>query len=37
MTDFDKDASDHTIGKILPRLGENATTAEVLAQVGKTA
>jgi nicotinamidase-related amidase len=37
MTDFDKDASDHTIGKIFPRLGENATTAEVLAQARKTA
>jgi nicotinamidase-related amidase len=37
MTDFDKAASDHTIHKIFPRLGENATTAEVLEAVGKTA
>lgn len=37
MTDFDKNASDHTIGKIFPRLGENATTAEVLEQIAKTA
>jgi nicotinamidase-related amidase len=37
MTDFDKDASDHTIGKIFPRLGENATTQEVLQSISKTA
>jgi nicotinamidase-related amidase len=33
MTDFDKDASAHTIGKIFPRLGENATTHEVLESI----
>ena len=37
MTDFDKSASDHTIGKIFPRLSENATTQEVLESIGKTA
>jgi nicotinamidase-related amidase len=37
MTDFDKDASDHTIHKIFPRLGENATTQEVLKSIGDPA
>lgn len=31
MTDTDPDAHDHSIGKIFPRLGETATTAEILA------
>ena len=30
MDDFDPDAHHHTIGKIFPRLGERATTSEVL-------
>jgi nicotinamidase-related amidase len=37
MTDFDKDASNHTIEKIFPRLGENATTDEVLERISRTA
>jgi nicotinamidase-related amidase len=34
MDDFDPDAHRHTVEKIFPRLGERATTAEVLDRVG---
>lgn len=34
MTDRDPDAHEHSIGKIFPRLGETATTSEVLTMLG---
>lgn len=37
MDDFDQDAHNHTVEKIFPRLGERATTAEVLDRVGAAA
>jgi nicotinamidase-related amidase len=30
MTDSDQDAHDHSVGRIFPRLGETATTSEVI-------
>jgi nicotinamidase-related amidase len=37
MDDFDTDAHNHTVGKIFPRLGESATTDEVLQRLSDPA
>jgi nicotinamidase-related amidase len=37
MDDFDQDAHNHPVEKIFPRLGERATTQEVLARIDATA
>jgi nicotinamidase-related amidase len=36
MDDFDRDAHNHTVEKIFPRLGERATTQEVLAGIRRS-
>jgi nicotinamidase-related amidase len=36
MTDRDSDAHDHSIQRIFPRLGETATTDDILAMLDKT-
>lgn len=36
MTDRDADAHDHSVQRIFPRIGETATTGDILAMLDKT-
>ncbi len=36
MTDRDPGAHEHSVQRIFPRLGETATTADILAMLDKT-